>query len=361
MAQLEFCYQTPLKTAKFLSRKHFISAPKTLIIGSKGSGKTALLCDYLAQFKQSERLYLSLEDMRLDQTQIIKNLSEFLQKNDGIKIIAIDDASASVIDELSRLNTPNIIISTSDQTTILQGFAILNLPYLDYEEFIAFFRKNLDPEMIFSHFLAHANSPKAAFIDATEVAEMLQNDLRASLDPTSIAILKTIAPKIGEPISAYEIFKTLKEHIRVSKDSIYALFAQLERHGYIATIRKFNEPNVGKKIYFKNFGLRNALSAKKDFTQIFVNVVFCELAKFKEEIFYTKELDFFLSKRKLAIICVPFSANEIVFLKFKKLHAKLKELGVLRLQVISVANSGEMAIEGVKCEIVPFSRWALGF
>ena len=81
---------------------------------------------------------------------------------------------------------------------------------------------------------------------------------------------------------------------------------------------------------------------------------------FKDEIYYTKEIDFFLSKKKLAIICVPFSAPEIVFLKFKKLHASLKELGVSKLQIISVANQAEQSIEGIKCEILPFSRWSLG-
>ena len=85
-----------------------------------------------------------------------------------------------------------------------------------------------------------------------------------------------------------------------------------------------------------------------------------ELAKFNEQIFYTKELDFFLPKRKLAIICSPFSDADLVFLKFKKLHANLKNLGINRLQAISVANSGETSIEGIKCEVAPFSRWALG-
>ncbi|WXG21019.1 hypothetical protein VBZ67_00450 [Campylobacter concisus] len=57
---------------------------------------------------------------------------------------------------------------------------------------------------------------------------------------------------------------------------------------------------------------------------------------------------------------MPFSAPEIVFLKFKKLHASLKELGISKLQIISVANQAEQSIEGIKCEILPFSRWSLG-
>jgi|GEM_PF-4092387 len=68
----------------------------------------------------------------------------------------------------------------------------------------------------------------------------------------------------------------------------------------------------------------------------------------------------FLLSLFIAIICSPFSDADLVFLKFKKLHANLKILGINRLQAISVANSGETSIEGIKCEVAPFSRWALG-
>ena len=148
--------------------------------------------------------------------------------------------------------------------------------------------------------------------------------------------------------------------MKISKDSVYSAMNWLNESGYVEFVSNLDESSTSKKIYFTNFALRNALCLKKDFLAVFANVVFCELLKFKDEIYYTKEIDFFLSKKKLAIICVPFSAPEIVFLKFKKLHASLKELGVSKLQIISVANQAEQSIEGIKCEILPFSRWSLG-
>ncbi|MCR4941478.1 MAG: ATP-binding protein [Campylobacter sp.] len=360
MTDLEFCYNQPLKALKYINRKASVISPKTLIIGAIGSGKSSMIGDYLSAFKQDERLYINLDDMRIDRLFVLENLKDFLAKNNKIKAVAVDGLCDGEFGYISGLECEHIVLATSFVDAYLQGFATLNLGYLDYEEFIAFFSKNLDENMLFSHFLAHSNSPKTAFLDASEVSLCLQDDLRCKLSQNEIILLTNLAQRCGENISLYEIFKSLKGKIKISKDSIYTGFAKLEKNGYILAIEKFNEAKAAKKVYLKNFGFRNALNAKKDFGQVFANVVFCELAKFKEQIFYTKDFDFFLAKRKLAIACIPFSASEIIFLKFKKLHPVLKSYGVTKFQVISVANSGVLSIEGIKCEIIAFSRWALG-
>ncbi|CAD7288062.1 ATP-binding protein [Campylobacter suis] len=359
MKILEYFYNQPLRSVKFINRKMQITSPKTLIIGGFGSGKTTLVCEYLANFKQDERLYINLSDLRAKSDEILLNLSEFLSQKPNIKAVCIDNASMADFHILTNLNTEILLITTADKTAQLSNFTKLNLPYLDYEEFIAFFRKNLDADMLFSHYLAHGRIPKNTFTDTTEVSENIQNLIQKALDKTTLNVLRECAKHTSENISVYEIFKELKERIKVSKDSVYASFAELQNIGMINLIEKFNEPNAAKRLFFSDFAMRNALSFKKDFNKNFLNVVFCELDKFNEQIFYTKELDFFLNKRKLAIICNPFSEHDLLILKFKKLHATLKKLGVKKLQIISVANQGEMAIEGIKCEIVPFSQWAL--
>ena len=234
------------------------------------------------------------------------------------------------------------------------------MDFLDYEEFIAFFSKKIDPETLFSHFLLHGRSPASAFCDAENVAANLQTALKSSLSATQLAVLKECAKAQAQNVSVFEIFSTLKSARKISKDSVYGALSELENMSAVSLVEKFNEPNAAKRLYFNDFAFKSALSLKKDFAKNFNNTVFCELAKFNEQIFYTKELDFFLPKRKLAIICSPFSDADLVFLKFKKLHANLKNLGINRLQAISVANSGETSIEGIKCEVAPFSRWALG-
>ncbi|QCD51691.1 ATP-binding protein [Campylobacter sp. RM16192] len=361
---LNHIYNLPLKSIKFIDRKFSISSPKILIIGPSGSGKTSLVIDSLKRFKNEEKLYINLSDIRINSEQILDSLADFLSENRQIKTLAIDNINSEIqvnkITQILDKNLENIILATDKKSINLPNFKILNLNYLDYEEFIAFFRKNFDEDTLFSQFLSHGRSLASAFLDTSEVTESLQNSLKKNLNEISINILRECAIFQGQNLSAHELYKNLKEKMKISKDSVYGILNELEERGYISLVEKFNEPNSAKKLYFEDFGLRNALSFKKDFAKFFVNVVFCELFKFKEQVFYTKDFDFFLYKRKLAILSIPFGDSDLIFLKFKKLHANLKELGANRLQVITMGNSGELSIEGIKCEVVPFSRWALG-
>ena len=363
MNQLELYYNQPLKSSKFIPRKYEIISPKTLIIGPISSGKTTLVYEFLSHYKSEERLYINLGDLRIDKGPLLANLKEFLEKNVQIKVLAVENLHAEelkILSFLDELPLENIILTSRELSLSLDGFARINLNYLDYEEFILFFKKNLDQDMFFSYFLAHGNEIASAFMDSSEVTSHLQQLLKANLNDQSIGILKECAPKCHDILSAFGIYKNLKEQMKISKDSVYSALTNLSESGFIKFISKLDDASTSKKLYFTNFALRNALCLKKDFLAVFANVVFCELLKLKDEIYYTKDIDFFLSKRKLAIICIPFSAPEIIFLKFKKIHANLKELGVSKLQVISVTNQAELSIEGIKCEILSFSRWSLG-
>ncbi|MFL1707156.1 ATP-binding protein [Campylobacter sp. MOP7] len=365
MKELLSLYNTPLKSIKFIDRKFSITSPNTLIIGSDGSGKTSLAIDHLKQFKNEEILYINLQDIRISEAKILDDLELFLKDNNTIKALVIEGITLPehivAMDKISNLNLQNIIITTELKNINLSGFKKLNLSGLDYEEFIAFFPKNLDQDQLFSHFVTHGNNLNSVFLDQSEVIENLQSRLKSKLGEVEINLLKECAAFQGANLSAYELYKNLKTRSKISKDRVYAGLVDLENRGFINLIAKFDQPTAAKKLYFNDFAMRNALSLKKDFAKLFSNMVFCELFKFKEEIFYTKDFDFFLSKRKLAILCIPFSDSDLIFLKFKKLHANLKALGVNKLQVISVANQADLSIEGIKCEILPFSRWALSF
>ena len=115
------------------------------------------------------------------------------------------------------------------------------------------------------------------------------------------------------------------------------------------------------KIYFSNFIHKDALGFEKDFLAKLRGAVFCELRKLQDEIYYTKQLDFYLPNLRLGIIVEPFRANEFVFLKFNKMLNILRNLRINRLQIITTANYGAIENSGLKCEILPFQRFALGF
>ncbi|BCX80254.1 ATP-binding protein [Campylobacter sp. 19-13652] len=362
MKELEFFYQNRPKLAKFLSRKQAITEPFCQLYGASGSGKSTLMIEHLSHFKDDESLYFSLKDLRLDTQKTLLDLPDFLKQNPQIKALYVDDISSD--DELNALAwlrndaLKSVVLGTQARLSVVQGFSELRLGYLDYEEFLAFYSKNIDES--FSQFLERGGGMEAAFLSPFELASKAQSRLRANLDAIDIKILVQCAKNCASTLSVLAIYSELKQELRLSKDRLYASFLALQNRGYIATLAKLDEPNASKKIFFNDFSLRDRLVAKKDFLASFKNMIFCELAKLNDEIYYTKDFDFVLLKRKTAILCMPFTQPEIIFLKFKKLHKILKSLGLNRLQIISVAHAGTQSNEGIKCEIVPFSQWALG-
>ena len=187
-----------------------------------------------------------------------------------------------------------------------------------------------------------------------------QNALKSALSANEIKILKECAAFVAASFSANKIYTNLKEKIRISKDSVYAAIAKFDDENFINFIPKFGDEKATKKMFFSNFNLKEILGFKKDFVKKFLNAVYCELANLGTPIYYTKDLDFYLPSRNLGVLVVPFSASEIVFLRFKKLILELKRLKITRLAVISMANTGALEIEGIKCEVVPFHSFALG-
>ncbi|MDL0089778.1 ATP-binding protein [Campylobacter gastrosuis] len=356
---VEILYQMPLKNIKFIDRKVKITADKTLIIGASGSGKTALVCEFLSRFKTNERLYIDLSDLRVDE--ILGSLGKFLKSHDEIRAVCVEGVKTQSEIEILKNQVKNefLIITTQNKTLNFSPFSTIFLGYLDYEEFILFFKKNLDESMLFSHFLAHGVSLKSAFIDASFNAEILQNELKSKLSFLNLSIIKECANFVSLNVSAFEIFKALKQKMKISKNSVYSGFNELCELGYILNVPKFSEHGAKNRLFFANFALKNALSLKKDFTQSFKNAVFCELLKLNSEIFYTKELDFYLPKRGLGVLCLPFLDAKIALLKFQKLHANFKALNITKIQIISVSNADFKAFEGIRCEVVPFYRWAL--
>ena len=107
--------------------------------------------------------------------------------------------------------------------------------------------------------------------------------------------------------------------------------------------------------------MREILTSKKDFSKKFANVLFCELLGLNTPISYTKELDFYLPGLKMGVLVIPFSDADIIFLKFRKILSVLKKLGITSLKVVSMANSGRLEIEGIRCDVVPFHEFALSF
>lgn len=379
MQNLKFFYENSPEVQKFIPRKKGVNSPKTILFGCVGSGKSYILAEYILNFKKDEFLYINFADLRYKFTHLnaeFDKIFEFLEKNSQIGALFLDNLDEFSENEILHLqNLLNLAFSNSSQNTVnlrsvvistrknslnLQGFTKVKITPLCFEEFIAFDKRRTDINAIISAFFLQGGTPKNSFLNGGEIISSEQNALKSALNKNEIAVLKECCEFIAQPFSANKIYLSLKEQIRISKDSIYGCVAKFEDENFVNFVSKFGDEKAAKRLFLSNFNLKDALSFKKDFSKKFINAIFCEIANLNEPIFYTKDLDFYLPSRNLGVLAIPFSASEIVFLKFKKLIGELKRLKITRLSVISMANSGTLEIEGIKCEVVPFHSFALG-
>lgn len=296
-----------------------------------------------------------------------REIKEFLVVNKQISSLFLDNFSSADFEISSLqsfaegLNLKRFIISTRDKELVLPGFERLELLPLSFEEFIAFDKRHNEINSMISAFLAQGGGAKNPFVAPAEILEFEQRLLTANFSRTEILILKECLGFVHAAFSANKIYTALKPRIKISKDAVYGTIAKLERENFIRFLSKTGEPARAKKLYFSHFNMREILTSKKDFSKKFANVLFCELLGLNTPIFYTKELDFYLPALKMGVLVIPFSDADIIFLKFRKILSVLKKLGVTSLKVISMANSGRLEIEGIRCDVVPFHEFALSF
>ena len=294
-------------------------------------------------------------------------IKEFLMGNKQISSLFLDnfdraDLEISSLQSFAEgLNLKRFIISTRDRELVLPDFERLELLPLSFEEFIAFDKRHNEINSMISAFLAQGGGAKNPFIAPAEILEFEQRLLSANFSRTEILILKEGLSFVHTAFSANKIYTALKPRVKISKDAVYGTIAKLERENFIRFLSKAGEPARAKKLYFSHFNMREILTSKKDFSKKFANVLFCELLGLDTPIFYTKELDFYLPSLKMGVLVILFSDADIIFLKFRKILSALKRLNVTSLKVVSMANSGRLEIEGIRCDVLPFHEFALSF
>lgn len=296
-----------------------------------------------------------------------RKLKEFLAANEQISSLFLDnfDGADLEISSLAKFaetaKLQRFIISTRDKNLSLSGFERLEFLPLSFEEFIAFDKRHNEVSAMISAFLSQGGGAKNPFLAPAEILEFEQRLLAANFSRTEILILKECIRFVHASFSANKIYTALKAKIKISKDAVYGTITKLERENFIKFLGKRGEPARAKKLYFSHFNMREILTPKKDFVKKFANVLFCELLGLDAPIFYEKNLDFYLPSLKMGVLIIPFSDADIIFLKFRKILSELKSLGVTSLKVISMANSGRLEIEGIRCDVVPFHEFALSF
>ncbi len=352
METLENLYDIKHKNNHFHERKLTIAAKKTLINGVKKSGKTSLIIDHLRAFKHDEILYIDLHDTRVDKQEVAKNLNNFL-KTKQIKILVIENYDGSF--EIPQVD--EIILTCRDDVV---GFETITLLPLDFEEFISFESKHSNIEHTFGLYANTGSYPQIILNSSNSVHWSMQEMLHVIIsDATEFEIFRKLSEAQGSKISLFQIYNQLKPNIKISKDSLYKKVKKLERDRMIFLVQKQNSPKSNKKLFLIDFALKNALTFKKEFLKRFENMIFLELMKKGHTIFYSDFIDLYIPKKSYGVLCIPFLPQEIINQKLQKIVLHVKELGIKKIDIVTVGNEGEFWLKSTKCSIIPFWDWAL--
>lgn len=351
MNTLEYFYEIDFSKSRFLPRKYNITNDKTYLIGAPQSGKSTIIYQYLSEFDSSQYLYIDLDDYRLNINQIEKTLQNFIDNN-NIKILVLKNIKS----KFTIPNAQRIIISSSLPIPI-DGFEILHIYPLDFEEFILYDRKFVDEERSFNHFFTHGNLPHNSI--STMTNKEYQNMLKIFFDATQISIIKALSHNMGIKNSLLSIYNSIKKGgTKLSKDKFYQTIEELENMSVLFFLGKINASKSTKRIYLFDFILKEILSIESNIFKKLDNMIFLEINNQNQSIFYTDHISFYLPNQNRAIISIPFINDIDTVLKNKKLLYDLNKYNIKTLEVVSLGYKQSIN-HTCNIEILPFWEWAI--
>ncbi len=353
---LSTLYESNLSKYTILQRKVIIENNYTILRGAPKTGKTYLIYDYLLQYNKEEYLYIDMADIRIDFKELFLYLNNFLLKH-KITVLAIDNFNFDFdLNSLSGLSS--IIVSTTNSQVKLDKFNTQQLMALDFEEFILFDNKHQNTINSFNSFFKYGNL--AELIQYNDTNKLIRNQEIIQLitqDPKEFNIFKLLLQNIGESKSIFQLYGILKKSSKISKDFFYNSCKKFEDNLLINFIPKFEQPKAPKKIYSYNHAFIDAVNLHTNINNRFSNLVFCELNKDYQYIYYLDNVDFYIKETNSIYISKSFISNYVNL--STKLIPIIEEFNIQNITIITVNTSNTIYINDIECEVIPFYEWAL--
>lgn len=350
MTLLDYFYDLDFSKIDFQERKQSISNKNTIIYGGSKSGKSYLVYDYLSNFDPDEYLYIDFNHLKINNLSFYNNVQTFIEEH-NIKVLALDNFDINL-----PLPKCDSIIITTNQQYYLNNFETIKLSATDFEEFLLF-DKHQNITTSFNYFLKYGNLIQTIILDELHKSIQLRNHIRLlANDKTELFILKNIIKNCGEVKSANQLYLLLKKEIKLSKDRFYKYFQDLEDQGIISFLAKYNHKKAAKKLFCYNHALIDQVNIKKQFNNIFTNMIYLELINDHDEIYYDDHIDFYIPSQNKIVLAIPFFIGMQIS---PKVLAFIEENNIKKITIVTVSNEQDIYLDGVECEVNPFYVWAV--
>jgi uncharacterized protein len=351
---LEQIHETTLPKINFFERKIKIKNPNIILYGPPKSGKSYLIYDYLSSFTKEQYLYIDFNDYRNSLQEIEEELENFIIQSE-IELLVLESFSFSF--DLPKVAT----IITIDRNIAKDcSFEKLYVPTLDFEEYLLFDTKHNNLVHSFNSFLKYGSFPE--ILEFSEQKKHIRNLEICKLyaqDRTYFEILFLIVKFAGEKKSVFQLFNTLKKDIKISKDKFYKVFDAFNEEGIIHLCPKFDQPKAVKKIFVFNHALLDIVSYKKSFNNLFKNMVFLELVRRVEDIYYLDHVDFYIPESDQIVLAIPFFNSLVSSNIISKLLPYIEQYNIKVITIVTVSTEQSIFIDDLEAMVLPFYNWVL--
>jgi len=352
MDLLEHYHEHPPLNDHFILRKTMIpSAGDVNLYGVRGSGKTALILDYLMQ-QDEHSLYIDLEDPNLIlNTLDTLPLQAYIDES-HINELILDHYEEGML-ELFPAVTRLIVISRIPLHE--EGFTSLQLFPLDYEEFLAFEPASAG-SIAFNHFLKSGTLPEMAKHIKNNTLFMKQF-FQQQFSPNEQSLILILARYNTQPMTTHQIYSFTKEYFKISKDFVYSTIKRFQEEGLVYFIDNAIKRS-GKKMILYDFAFVKYLTAKQPFGNQFDSMIALTLIKHKS-IFRTLGLHGYVTEEHELIIPSAFESEESFWVKSQNKFSLYKKHAIQKITIVTIANSYSFDIEKLHFEALPFDEWSI--
>jgi len=353
MDLLEYYHNQHPKCDNFVPRKcHLLDNADINLFGVRGSGKTYIVLDYLAQVEHEGILYIDFEDPNLIfYTLDIILLQEYIDKH-AIKILILDHYKEGFLSAFPNVLQLIVITRVSLKLKTLMS---LELFPLDYEEFLAFGNIAMHAQG-FNHFLRSGTLPLLAHSQKTSLQAM-KSFFYSSFTPQEQKLLLILAQHHTKHLTTHQIYTFAKNKFKVSKDWLYQTIKLFSNEKLILFIDDRYEKS-GKKMLLFDFAFAKFLTLGQPFILQFDTMVALALIKHNISI-QTLGIHGYVTEKNELIISAPFESENSLWVKSQNKFALYKKYGITRVTIVTVTNTYDYVIEKLHFEALPFDEWAV--
>ena len=352
MDLLEYYHENPPENDYFVLRKTTLPSRGDInLYGARGSGKTALILDYLSQ-QDRYSLYIDLEDPNLILSTLDTLPLQAYIEEYHINELILDHYEEGMLEyfpAVSRL----IVISRLPLKE--EKFTQLQLFLLDYEEFLAF-EPAASGSIAFNHFLKSGTLPEMAKHIKNNTLFMKQF-FQQQFSPNEQSLILILARYNTQPLTVHQIYSFTKEYFKISKDFVYNTMKQFQEEGLVYFIDN-GIKRSGKKMLLYDFAFVKYLTAGQPFGVQFDSMIALTLIKHKI-VFRTLGLHGYITENDELIIPAAFESEEHFWVKAQNKFSLLKKHAIEKITIVTIANSYHFDIEKLHFEALPFNEWSI--